>query len=530
MKKKYFFTISSQTYIYIYALFTLGIFNLTFFEKLYAVNNSISWVLGGGIVVYAALCLILNILFFNNALAKGLGIALLLLNSIAFYFMSAYNILIDKIMILNVIRTNIYEAGDLFQWKLPLFFCLSGLLPSYIVYKTRISFLPWRLEFFRRLKHSGMVLLPACFCIMSAPKAAQNALQNHYELRYAQVPSNYIGAIIGVAKMHEELTRPFTPVATDAKVTKYWNNDKKNLFVFVVGETARAENFSLGGYKRPTNQALTPQLDNIVYYPRFYACGTSTAVAVPCMFSKDGRKNFVPGSELNTGNLADVMNDNGYHALWRENNTGCQDNCNRIEVEELCNRPSCQDDILLENLPQKISDINQNTFLILHQRGSHGPDYFNRYPDDWKAPYMPVCTDAGLKSCSYETLINAYDNTIAYTSIFLNKLINQLKNFENEYNIVMIYASDHGESLGEKGMYLHAYPYDTAPENQKHIPALIWMPDSSASAFGIDIKCLQKEAKKYHSHDNLFHSFLGLAGISTKDYKPELDIFRSCRK
>lgn len=529
-KRRYFFTLSSTTFISLYALLTLALYNGTFFEKLHAVNPGILFLCCGAVIVYAFLCLALNILFFNRRAAKIIGITLLLLNSVALAFMSCYNILIDKVMLLNVIRTNIYEAGDLFQWKLVLIFLGAGALPAYLLYKTDIVFQNGKAEFLARLKHSLLLLAAAGICILPAPQTFKETLKNHYELRYALVPSNYIGAFIGVAKMHKELTRPFTPIATDAQVNKYWKNDKKNLFVFVVGETARAANFSLGGYRRQTNEPLSPYLKEMIYYPEFYACGTSTAVAVPCMFSKDGRREFKTGSELNSGNLTDVMQNNGYHALWRDNNTGCQDNCNRIELEMSCNSKSCTDDVLLKGLGKKINSINRNTFLILHQKGSHGPDYFNRYPSDWQAPYQPVCTDAGLKSCKQQELVNAYDNSIYYTGLFLKNLFNELKKFEKDYNIAVIYASDHGESLGEDGRYLHAYPYDSAPDEQKHIPAIVWMPPSTARALGIDMNCLKKNAKKYHSHDNLFHSFLGLAGISTRDYKPELDIFRPCRK
>lgn len=529
-KRQYFFTLSSTAFIYLYALFTLLFFNSTFFAKLYEADSGILFITAGTVISYVILALAVNILFFCRRAAKIIGITLVILNSLALAFMHTYNILIDKVMILNVIRTDIYEAGDLFQWKLVFIIALLGLLPAYLIHKTNIIFQSGKAELTTRIKHIAALLAAAAICILPAPKTFKQTLKNHYELRYAFVPSNYLSAFVGIAKMHKQLTRPFTPIAADAQVNKYWKNDKKNLFVFVVGETARAANFSLGGYERQTNEPLTPYLKELVYYPQFYACGTSTAVAVPCIFSKDGRKEFKTGSELNSGNLADVMQNSGYHALWRDNNTGCQDNCNRIELEMSCPGKGCADDILLKNLEKKIKSINRNTFLILHQKGSHGPDYFNRYPSDWQAPYQPVCTDAGLKSCNRQELVNTYDNSIYYTGIFLKDLFNELKKFEKDYNIVVIYASDHGESLGEDGHYLHAYPYDSAPDEQKHIPAIVWMPPSTAKALGINMKCLKKNAKKYHSHDNLFHSFLGLAGISTQDYKPELDIFRPCQK
>ena len=520
---------NSQQFINFYVLFTLLVYNGSFFEKLQAIDNNLLFMLCGTIIIYGVLNIILNLLFVTERVTKILAISLVIGNAFAYYFMSSYNILIDKVMILNVIRTNIYEASDLFQWKLPFIILGLGIIPALVISRCTITFQPWKQELKLRLKQSGIIAVIIGLIIGISPQRFKDIANNHYELRYALVPSNYIGSIIGVGKMHKELTRPYQAIATDAYVEKYWHNDKKNLFVFVVGETARAANFSLGNYQRDTNAALKDYKDELIYYPQFYACGTSTAVAVPCMFSKDGRQDFVTGSELNQGNLTDVMQNNGYHSLWRDNNTGCQDNCNRIEYEKACMGKNCLDNVLLKGLEDKLKKINQNTFLVLHQRGSHGPDYFNRYPQDREAPYQPICKDAGLKSCSREELLNAYDNSIHYTSEFLQQLIKLLKGFEKDYNIVMIYASDHGESLGEGGKYLHAYPYDSAPEEQKHIPALLWFPQSTAQDLRINKQCLRRQAESYHSHDNLFHSFLGLAGIKSSVYKEELDIFAPCQ-
>ena len=524
--KTYFFTLKAWQFNLTYALFILLAFNYPFLRRLYEINNSLFMTITGFITVLGLLQLILSLLFATPRLAKIIGIPLILIGSIVFYFMSAYNILIDKVMLLNVIRTDIYEAGDLFRPMLLLFFMLLGILPSYLIYKTRI--LP---ENFRsRLYPALPALLLSALIIAPNFATFKDILRNHKELRYSLIPSNYIGSVIGVGKMYDELIRPFTDIGLDAKAHPYWNNTKKNLFVFVVGETARAANFSLGGYSRDTAAPLRPYLSEIIYYPEFYACGTSTAVSVPCMFSKDGRKDFQPGSELNTANLIDIFSKVGYHGLWRDNNTSCQDNCNRIELEVPCTRKSCLDDVLLTGLEQKIRHINQDTFLILHQRGSHGPDYTGRYPADWQAPYLPACGSADLKSCPPQELINAYDNSVYYGNIFLQKTIDILKSLADEYNTVLVYASDHGESLGEDGLFLHSMPYDTAPDVQKHIPALIWIASQTARDFGLDMQCLRRHAQQYHSHDNLFHSFLGLAGISVSEYNSSLDIFAPCRK
>lgn len=525
----YFLTLKTWQFNLIYALFTLLAYNYVFFGKIHEINAGFLFLSGSFILLFATLNLILNILFCTPKTAKIIGIALILLNSVAFYFMTSYNVLIDKIMLLNVIRTDVYEAGDVIHLSIIYIFLLLGLLPAFIIYKTRIISAPWKSELKIRCLAILLSLVVAAIIILPNLKTIKNILGDRMDLRYSLIPSNYIGSFIGITKMYDEINRPFTEIAQDAKLNRYWKNGKKNLIVLIVGETARAANFSLGGYSRPTNEALNPYLKDITYYSDFYACGTSTAVSVPCMFSKYGRKDFKTGSELYTGNLIDVMEKSGYKSLWRDNNTSCQNNCDRIELEVSCSRKSCQDDVLLNRFSEKVRSENQDMFVILHQRGSHGPDYFKRYPENWQAPYQPVCTDPTLKSCSYEELVNAYDNSIYYSSIFFTKVINELQKLSSDYNTVMIYASDHGESLGENGMYLHAFPYNSAPSEQTHIPALVWMPEKTADAFNINRACLKKNAQKYHSHDNLFHSILGLAGISTSEYQSGLDIFAACR-
>ena len=523
------FKLKSWQFIVIYSLFTLLAYNWSFFRKLSEINPSLLFILGGGIIGFAFLTLSLSILFCASRPTKIIAIFLTLCNAIALYFMTSYNILIDKIMLLNVIRTDIYEAGEVLQLPLLWYLLLGGILPSWLILKTNIEFAPFATELKNRLKLSLLSLAAASAVILPNLQHSFTIFNEHKELRYAFVPSNYIGAGIGILKMYDALTRPYTPISTDAKVEKYWHNNQKNLFVLVVGETARAANFSLGGYSRPTNAALEPYFDQLIYYNHFYACGTSTAVAVPCIFSKYSQADFKEGSELNTGNLLDVFASIGYHGLWIDNNTSCQDNCNRIELQSPCTSKFCQDDIMLKDLASKLRSINRDTFLVLHQKGSHGPDYYNRYPQDWDIPYTPVCQAKNPADCPRQELINTYDNSIAYTSLFLKKTIDILQQLSNEYNLILLYTSDHGESLGENGVYLHAAPYDSAPPEQLHIPAFIWLPPSSAQAFGLDINCLKRRASLRHSHDNIFHSFLGLGGIKTIDYQKSLDVFAPCR-
>lgn len=522
------FTLSGPKFNLAFSAFLLIAYNLPFAKKLWLIEPSVLFVLCGMLCAFLLFCISTTILF-NKYTAKTLAVLLCIINAFVLYFMNTYNTPIDKVMLLNVVQTDIYEVQDLLSTGMLAYFLLLGLLPSCLIFKTQINYKNFKQELLNSLK---IIIGSAILCgiiMLSGYKTTDNVFRNHRDMKYYLSPINYIGASLSVAKMRRKSNHPFVVVAPDAELNKYWKNNKKNLFVFVVGETARAANFSLGGYTRPTNAPLNKHLADIVYYPDTTACGTSTAVSLPCMFSAFGREDYKIGTEEYTENMLDILSKSGYKVLWRENNTGCKNNCDRVEIEDFCTKKTCFDEILLTNFAEKVRQNDGNTFVVMHQTGSHGPAYFEHYPketEQWK----PVCTTENLSSCSKEELINVYDNTVYYTSIFLSKIMDELNKLSDEYNVALIYASDHGESLGEDGIYLHAQPYDTAPDYQKDIPMLIWLPNDSAKAFGIDMACLKKAAKSPHSHDNLFHSALGLAGIKTNIYKQDLDIFATCKK
>lgn len=526
--QKYYFETSSIRFNLYFSIFMLTAYNYLFVKKLYTIHADYVFVSAAILCVFMlfnACCTLL----FTKYTAKPLSIILCFLNAIVFYFMITYHTPVDKVMLLNVIQTDVYEVQDLLSFRMLVFIFIFAVIPSFVIYKTKIVFNTFKQEV--KIKSLYFILsLAICGIVMlSGIKTTDDFFRNHKDAKFVLVPVNYIGSSISVMKMRKRSNHPFVDIGLDAKLHKYWKNDKKNLFVFVVGETARAANFSLRGYNRPTNAPLDKYKNELFYFQDFTACGTSTAVSLPCMFSKDGREQYKIGSEEYTDNFLDIFQDTGYKVVWRDNNTGCKNNCDRVEIEDFCSKKTCFDDILLTNFAEKINKINDNAFIVMHQTGSHGPAYFAHYPKSAEI-YTPTCQTEVLSSCTQEELINVYDNTVYYTSVFLGNIIEQLKALSGEYNTALFYASDHGESLGEDGIYLHAQPYDTAPKVQKDIPFMVWLSDDTAKTFGISRKCLNQKLNQPHSHDNLFHSVLGLAGVQTSEYNPELDIFKDCRK
>ncbi|MDB5902402.1 MAG: lipid ethanolaminephosphotransferase, partial [Betaproteobacteria bacterium] len=310
---------------------------------------------------------------------------------------------------------------------------------------------------------------------------------------------------------------------------------KKPLVMFlVIGETARAQNFQLGGYPRATNPELAQR--GVDYFTNAYSCGTSTAVSLPCMFSGSGRKDFDAARAARGTNLLDALAKAGVAVQWRDNNSGCKGICARVPSVDyretssaaFCNAAGCYDEVMLEDLPQALAQLTTDTVIVFHQAGSHGPAYSQRYPKAFEV-FKPVCYGNELSRCEPEEVVNAYDNSLLYTDHNVARQIDALKSAAASVDALLLYVSDHGESLGEKGLYLHGAPYMFAPDEQKRVPLLLWMSAEYRKRFGISPACVQGRKAEAVSHDNLYHTVLGAVGVKSARYDPQLDMLAACR-
>ena len=151
-----------------------------------------------------------------------------------------------------------------------------------------------------------------------------------------------------------------------------------------------------------------------------------------------------------------------------------------------------------------------------------------RYPKHFNV-FRPSCESTNLSSCSLEEVHNAYDNTILYTDFVLAELIDELKRLEDNYDSLVLYVSDHGESLGENGVYLHGAPYMIAPVDQTHVPMLLWMTPGYQRRFAIDTDCVRQRPGIPSSHDNVYHMVLGAVAVSNERYDARQDLLSGCR-
>ena len=468
-------------------------------------------------------------------LQKPLAVAIILSASMAAYFMNAYGIVFDKTMIQNTLETDSNEILDIFSSNLFIHIVLLGALPAVLIINTNIIYRPLFTECKLRALIALTSILVVVINLAVFYKDYSATFRNHREIRHLIVPSSYLYySSRYLAGAYEQRGGQLQKIAQDASLNPLWEKPAKQLVtIIVVGETARAMNFSLNGYPRETNPELAKAA--IVNFSNVSSCGTSTAVSLPCIFSSMGRDTFASGRAKNSENLLDILQNVGFEVLWRDNNSGCKSVCERIEKQALavyrsdqfCDQQRCFDEVMLEKLDQYLQRNDSNKVIVLHQNGSHGPAYYKRYPADFRA-FIPTCETADLSSCNQQSIVNSYDNSILYTDYFLSRVIKFLAERSALYTTAMLYVSDHGESLGENNLYLHGLPYYMAPKTQTNVPFFIWLSKEYQQQFGLDQHCLTTKRQQPISHDNIFHSVLGLLGVQTALYQAELDIFSSC--
>lgn len=461
---------------------------------------------------------------------KPVLIVVLIVSSLAGYFMDSYNIVIDDSMIRNIADTDYHESLDLLSFKLVFYLLLLGIAPSIVVYRLKISEADTKQELIAKLKLLGLSL-----ALIIAPPLVFSSyyasfFREHKAIRYYANPSNYIYAATKfTGSVIKAAPASLQPLGLDAKVPQ--SDDDRELIILVVGETARADRFSLNGYKRKTNPILEKL--QVFSFTNYWSCGTSTAESVPCMFSIFNKSDYSQSKAQNTENLLDVLHHAGVNLVWIDNNSDSKGVAVRVpylsykapDLNAVCD-VECRDEGMLVNLQSYIDEHpDGDIFIVLHQMGSHGPAYYKRYPSSFEI-FKPACHTNELENCSKEEVNNAYDNTIVYTDYFLSKVIDVLKGNDDKYETALFYVSDHGESLGENGLFLHGLPSYIAPDTQRHIPAIFWF---GKKYDDIDPVQLRKKLNNRYTHDNMFHTVLGLMEIETSLYDKSMDIVHNSK-
>ncbi|MBA6391290.1 phosphoethanolamine--lipid A transferase [Colwellia sp. BRX10-3] len=542
MKKIIFYfkdlTITTNQLLFFTSCYIALVLNLPFLTKatkvITALDNYNALFLMSLPIFLLSLTIIIQGLFSFRWLTKPLLITTVIISSLIFYGTITYGIVFDYGMVQNTIETDSAEALSYVNLPGTLFFIFFGVLPSFIIYKVKLTYKPFFKELLSRIKvitfSFGVALLIASIFYSNYASVGRN---NKDLLGYI-TPYKMLDASYKFVRNHY-FYPPLKFKVLDTAPSIMRDSSRKHVRVMVLGETARAQSFSLNGYTKPTNQYTEKQ--GVISFSNMSSCGTATAVSVPCMFSRLSKDNYSKRTATAQQNAIDLIHLAGADVLWISNNNGsCKGVCTRVKTIQvdtdksnpLCDGEYCYDEALLIPLKVKLNTLShENTLIVLHMIGSHGPTYFKRYPKD-KSLFTPDCQRSDIQNCSQEQLINTYDNTIAYTDLVLSKIINELSTLDKKDNIEssLLYISDHGESLGERGVYLHGLPYAFAPDEQTHVPMLYWS-DSVQTDF--NTKCLSALSKSPISHDNVFDTLLSIMSVKTKAYHIESDPFIDCK-
>jgi len=495
--------------------------------------------------IVAALFMVLSLLAWGRVL-KPVVLLLLLTAAANSYFMLQYGVVIDATMMANIANTDAREVRDLLSWTLLLSLLGVAVLPGGWLLRQRLLARRWWPQTWRNLLGAlgGLAVVVLLTLLMYQDLAS--LMRNHKQVRFLVNPLNtlYASGKLALDRM-PHASRELQPIGLDARLgASHVQGARTPLVLLVVGETARAANFSLGTYGRKTNPQLEQLAgdDAMTYYAAVRSCGTNTQASLPCMFSHLGKQAFEASGQP-FENLLDVLQRAGLAVLWVDNQSGCKGLCDRVaqaktydlKDPQLCADGECFDEIMLKDLDGRIAALDpvrraRGVVVVMHQMGSHGPAYHRRSPAAYKT-FVPECASNVLQDCPREQLVNAYDNTLVYTDHVLASSVRwlQAKSAAEPLDTAMLYVSDHGESLGENNLYLHGLPYALAPDTQTHVPMLSWLSNTMRQRLALRPGCLRQNAGAALSHDNLFHGMLGLLDVQTSLYQRQLDWFAACR-
>ena len=475
---------------------------------------------------------------------KPLWFVLLLVAAVAQHYMLTYRVVMDPTMAANAMQTDLHETRDLLGWRMLFNTLLVMVLPTWWLLRARIAPMKWWREAWRNLLLLAVSLAVAAGSAVVTSRELAPLMRNNVTLRYMVNPLAPVYSVAAVfIKPLFKRSGKLVPISAGATLgASYAAQTRPPLFVMVVGETGRADHFALNGYARDTTPALAAR--QVLSWRNVHSCGTNTLASVPCMFSHLGKEGY-EDRKNDYENLLDVAQAAGLAVLWIDNQAGCKGVCARVPnamasdgldpavKRALCDGDECLDDVLLQNIDQRIAALpaarrDKGVILVMHQMGSHGPAYYKRSNAASKR-FMPECKTNVLADCSHGELINAYDNSIVHTDQFLARTIDWLKTQSPKFDTGMLYMSDHGESLGEFGLFLHGLPYHLAPEVQKHVPMVAWFGQGMIDREKLSPSCLAADRDTALTHDNLYHTLLGMMDVQTPTYQPALDAFARCK-
>ncbi len=487
----------------IFSLFNLIFFHYPFYN--YVLDNVESVLSSEGLILLGGLTILLIglnyfvfylLLYLLGRVGQWLLFIFFNISAVAVYFINSYSVIIDETMIGNVFNTNFSEASSFFSFKLILYILLLGILPIFLLGKAQLI---------RESIKGFLVRMLICILTLGGLAFATSSQwmwidKNATSLGGLVMPWSYTVNTWRYHWIRYQNNRPQEPLPPASL-----QNEDKAVVVLVIGESARQMNFSLYGYEKETNPELKKR--NVKAY-KANSCATYTTAGVKCILDHKHTSDLYEP-------LPNYLAKYDVDVFWRTTNTGqprlaVQHYYGPTELRAIEDKEGLEDnydEMLLRGLKKDILASQKNKILIvLHTSTSHGPTYYKKYPQAFER-FTPVCQTVEVSKSKQEELINAYDNTILYTDYFLSKLIDELKELA-DYKTAMLFVSDHGESLGEKALYMHGSPISIAPREQYEIPFIVWSSEGEASW----------QDKAEASQHNVFHTVLDFLDVDSEVY------------
>lgn len=491
----------------ILSVYTVIAFHFPFFKHLVAQLD------GGfnGVVIFMTallLLLLLDFLLYYILLCLGRFVGKCIIaftlfgDAVMLYFVNNYEVLITDEMMGNTVNTQFSEASGFFSFAFVLYVLLLCVVPCIFLFKQKIDYGSWK----RFLATLGICVASMAALIFGNMKNWTWIDRNSTELGSLLAPWSYIVNTIryydGVRKANVKETLLPDPVSV---------SPTRDVCVLFIGESVRRDRCSLYGYEKETNPLM--RADSVkAYVANSEATYTSAGV----------RAILEPweSSELNEI-LPNYLLRHGVDVIWRTNNWG-EPPVNTPKYytfsalkERYPEADSRYDGLLLEGLREEIEGSDSTkVFVVIHAYTNHGPAYDTNYPDRFRV-FLPVCNTVEMSKTSKEELDNAYDNSILYTDYLVHSVIETLRAIPTRRSM-LLFVSDHGESLGENNLYMHGVPLSMAPKEQLEIPFVVWASDNSSLRY----KDLPRVSQYF-----VYHSILRFYGMDAPFYEEEKCVF-----
>ncbi|MBQ7191609.1 MAG: sulfatase-like hydrolase/transferase [Paludibacteraceae bacterium] len=426
------------------------------------------------------------------------------LGAVIAYYRVAFHSTVTPMIVEATLHTNAGTVSSLVSWQLVLW-CAVTLTIA-------VSLIMWRWK--RPAPPYSFQQIPVLLVLIPFYYFYNGRLQQSLNQRYPMNVVHSVAEYISFANINQS-TRD-TVAVTMAEPT-----DSLDIVV-VIGEAARADHLALNGYERNTNPYLSLRT-NVVSLPYIYSQHTYTSTSVPHLLTPaDSASTELAATQHS---FIHYFSQVGYHTAWISNQDYGRTYMPFIQEADTTIFPNSSKSVfvydewndlqLLPHLDSLLVHSHTHNLYIIHCIGSHW--YYNIHvPCEWQF-FQPITASRIITANALEQVVNSYDNTMVCLDVFLDSLIEL---FENRCAVVF-FQSDHGESLGENGVFLHA----AGAEETKHPAAAIWYSNRYESLFPEKVEALKQHQYNHFRTDYLFHTVLSAGGMQTSKEHKELDLF-----